>query len=87
MEQGLGEALVNGDDHDASVIDPDLFLDASSESDGEEDVMADYDTADTADPADVYAKTSHIRVDFNRAKPGFFFIQLEMLLESSGCGS
>ena len=81
MEQGLGEALVNG--HDASIIDPDLFLDASSGSDDEDGNMVDYDVADAADPADVYAKTAHVKVDFNRAKPTFFFVQLEMLLESS----
>ena len=77
MEQGQG----------AVAEEDDIFYEAD-DSVGEDVSMAgDYDTKDGTDPADVYAKTSHIKVDFNRKKPGFFFIQLEMLMESSGCAS
>ena len=87
MEQGGGEGE-NEDDRKAVVNG-----DADSEhyetgSEGDSDDMAtNFDREDKADPADVYAKTAHIRVDFNRNNVHFFFIQLEMLLESAECGS
>ena len=55
--------------------------------DGTENVIVEYDAENGSDPADVHAKTAHIKVDFNRAKVEFFFMQLEMFLESAGCKS
>ena len=49
--------------------------------------MVDFDTENGEDPKDIYQTTNNIKVDFNRKNPRFFFIQLEMLLESAGCKS
>lgn len=54
---------------------------------GSEGETMDFEKEDGADPTDVYAKTGHIKVDFNRKNVRFFFIQLEMLMESAECKS
>ena len=71
----------------AVVIDQDDEADDFDTASESSDMAVNYDVEDGTDPADVHSKTSSIKVDFNRAKPEFFFIQLEMHLESSGCKS
>ena len=92
MKQGEGAGSAEDEEEDVfheaeDELSEEAVVDGAAVVEDEVVAVMDYDRDDKPDPADIYAKTAQVKVDFNRAKPAFFFIQLEMLLESSGCTS